>query len=349
MKAAVIKSPGVIQVEEVPKPMPKAGEVLLKVKAAALCGTDQRVLSGEKHVDVKIVGHEITGVVEAVGAGVSSAKAGQRFAIQTVIGCGQCAMCQVQRENLCEKTFKAIGYQWDGGFAEYMIMPKEGVDQGCLIPLPDSMTDEQGTLLEPLSCCIAGMEYMPLEQMNHVAVFGAGIIGVMNGLVAKARGVKRVSIFNRSGDRLDVLKQMNLPFDDLIDTSKVDPEKWVKENSRGGQGVDGVVVSASVKSLGSLGLRLLARGGHLSLFAGMPKSDPIEPMDLNLIHYRELNIHGANSSVLKHYLAARDMIQAGKINFGALVTHRIPLTDFQQAIDAQRDRASRSMKILVIP
>jgi L-iditol 2-dehydrogenase len=349
MKAAVIKSPGVISVVDVPKPEPKAGEVLLKVKATALCGTDQRVLAGEKHIDVKIVGHEITGVVESLGAGVTAVKPGQRFAVQTVIGCGQCAMCKVHRENLCENTFKAIGYQWDGGFADYMIMPKIGVDQGCLIDIPDSMTDEQGTLLEPLSCCIAGMEYMPLERMQHVVVFGAGIIGVMNGMVAKARGAKRVSIFNRSGDRLDVLKKMNLPFDDLIDTSKVDPEAWVKQNSPRGQGVDGVIVAASVKELGSLGVRLLARGGHLSLFAGMPKSDPMEPMDLNLIHYRELNIHGANSSVQTHYLQAREMMLSGKINLDPLVTHRIKLADFQKAIDAQRDRASGSMKIVVIP
>ena len=128
MKAAVIKKPGVIVVEDVPNPAPGAGEVLLKIEACALCGTDQRVLSGEKHVDVNIVGHEITGTVAGVGVGVKSIEQGQRFIVQTVIGCGQCPMCKIHRENLCEKGFTAMGYQYNGGFAEYMVMPKVAVD-----------------------------------------------------------------------------------------------------------------------------------------------------------------------------------------------------------------------------
>ena len=133
MKAAVIKSPGVIAVEDVPAPRPGDGEVLLDVDACALCGTDQRVLSGEKHVDVPIVGHEITATVAGVGRGVAGVRSGERYAIQTVIGCGRCSMCAIHRENLCEKGFTAIGYQYGGGFAERTVMPRAGVEQGCLI------------------------------------------------------------------------------------------------------------------------------------------------------------------------------------------------------------------------
>ena len=132
MKAAVIKKPGVIEIEEVQTPEPAEGEVLLKIEACALCGTNQRVLSGEKMVDVSIVGHEITCRVAKLGKGVKSIKEGDRCIVQTVIGCGYCPMCKMQRENLCENTFKAIGYQFNGGFAEYMIMPKFGVDQAAL-------------------------------------------------------------------------------------------------------------------------------------------------------------------------------------------------------------------------
>ena len=135
MKAAIIKSPGNIEVEAYESPVPGKGEVLLKIDACALCGTDQRVLNGEKHVDVPIVGHEISGTVTSVGEGVTSINKGERYAVQTVIGCGNCPMCAISRENLCENGFKAIGYQWNGGFAEYMIMPREGVEQGCLIPV----------------------------------------------------------------------------------------------------------------------------------------------------------------------------------------------------------------------
>ncbi len=348
MKAAVIKKPGVVEIETVPTPRPGAGEVLLKVEACALCGTDQRVLSGEKRVDVGIVGHEITGTVAAVGRGVAGARRGERYIVQTVIGCGACPMCKIHRENLCEKGFTAMGYQYNGGFAEYMIMPKVAVDQGCLIAIPAELPAEIGTLIEPLSCCVNGMKYIPLERTEHAVIFGGGIIGVLNGLVARARGAGRVTIMDVSQPRLDLLRKLGLPFDNLVNTGQIKPADWVKE-ATGGRGVDAVVVAASVKALVIQGLGLLRRAGHLSIFAGLPKSDPMEAMDLNKIHYRELNLHGANSSSREEYLAARDFLVSGKINGRPLVTHRFPLDRFHEAVKVQADPSQGSLKVIVIP
>jgi len=348
MKAAVIKKPGEIVVEEVPTPDPKQGEVLLKIEACALCGTDQRVLTGEKKVDVNIVGHEITARVAKVGKGVEKIKEGERYIVQTVIGCGVCPMCKIHRENLCENTFKAIGYQFNGGFAEYMIMPKAGVDQGCLIPVPEDLPAEVGTLIEPLSCCVNGMNYIPMEELDHVLVFGGGIIGVLNGLVARARGAKCVTIMDVSQERLNLHKKLGLPFDNIINSKENDPVEWVKEHTEG-RGVDAVVVAASVKVLVSLGFKLLKKGGHLSIFAGMPKSDPVEQIDLNLIHYNEYNVHGATSSALSEYLTARDLIISGKVNGRQLVTHTFKLDDFNKAFDTQRDPSTGALKVVIIP
>lgn len=348
MKAAQIKSPGNIVVEKFSTPIPNTGEVLLKVDACAICGTDQRVLKGEKHVDVPIVGHEISGTVVGLGKGISGFKEGERYAVQTVIGCGTCPMCAISRENLCENGFKAIGYQWNGGFAEYMIMPKIGVDQGCLIPVSDKMTDEEATLLEPLSCCINGMRIIPLEEAQSVVVFGGGIIGVLNGLVAKARGAKSVTIMDISQDRLDLLEKLNLPFDHFVNSATTSPEEWVKENTNG-RGVDVVVVAASVKSLVKEGMNLLARDGHLSIFAGMPKSDPTDSIDLNLIHYPELHIHGANSSVKRDYVEAEKMISSGLINASALVTHVFSLDEFNEAVNVQSNPKSGALKVIIKP
>jgi L-iditol 2-dehydrogenase len=348
MKAAVIKSPGDIVVEEYPMPVPGEGEVLLKVDACAICGTDQRVLKGEKHVDVPIVGHEISGTVVETGKGVSNIKKGERYAIQTVIGCGTCPMCAISRENLCENGFKAIGYQWNGGFAEYMVMPKEGVEQGALIPVGDKMSDEEATLLEPLSCCINGMRIIPLEEAQTVVIFGGGIIGVLNGLVAKARGAKSVTIMDVSQDRLDLLFSLDLPFDHFVNSATTSPEAWVEEHTKG-RGVDVVVVAASVKVLVKQGMNLLARDGHLSVFAGMPKSDPSEVLDLNLIHYPELHIHGANSSVKRDYIEAEQMISSGLIKGSALITHVFSLDDFNHAVEVQGDPKSGALKVIIKP
>jgi L-iditol 2-dehydrogenase len=348
MKAAVIKKPGIIEIEEVSTPRPAEGEVLLKIEACALCGTDQRVLSGEKKVDVPIVGHEITGRVSQIGNGVEGIDVGDRCIVQTVIGCGRCPMCKVHRENLCENTFKAIGYQFNGGFAEYMIMPKVGVDQGCLIPITEDIPAEVGTLIEPLSCCVNGMEYIPMEKMEQMVVFGGGIIGVLNGLVAKARGVPNVTIMDVSEQRLDLHRRLRLPFDNLINSGKVDPKDWVKKQTHG-RGVDAVIVAASVKPLVSLGMKLLAKGGHLSVFAGMPKSNPVDSIDLNLIHYNEFNIHGATSSARQEYLSARDYIVSGKIDGAQLVTHRFPLDEFREAVATQADPSTGALKVVIIP
>ena len=348
MKAAVIKKPGIIVVEEFPKPSPAIGEVLLKVEACAICGTDQRVLKGEKHVDVPIVGHEITGTVVEIGQSVKNIRIGERYAIQTVIGCGHCPMCEIHRENLCENGFKAMGYQWNGGFAEDMIMPKEGIDQGCLIPIPDDFSANLGTLIEPLSCCINGMRIIPFETMNHVVVFGGGIIGVLNGMVAKFRGAKTITIMDVSQERLDLLKELGLPFDNYINSALNNPETWVKEHTNG-RGVDVVVVAASVKSLVAVGMKLLARDGHLSIFAGMPKSDRTDLIDLNLIHYPELHIHGANSSVLRDYIDAREMISSRKQDFARLVTHEFSLADFNKAVEIQGNPANKALKVIIVP
>ena len=348
MKAAIIKKPGIISVEEFPAPKPSIGEVLLKVQACAICGTDQRVLKGEKQVDVPIVGHEITGVVADIGQGVYKINIGERYAVQTVIGCGKCPMCKIHRENLCENGFKAIGYQWNGGFAEYMIMPKEGVEQGCLIPIADDMSANLGTLIEPLSCCINGMRVIPFENMGQVLVFGGGIIGVLNGMVAKFRGAKVVSIMDVSQERLDLLKSLGLPFENFVNSSVENPQTWVHKHTKG-RGVDAVVVAASVKSLVSLGLKLLARDGHLSIFAGMPKSDPSDMIDLNLIHYPELHIHGANSSVYGDYIDAREMIMREKAAFEKLVTHEFSLSDFNKAVEVQGNPANKALKVIIVP
>ncbi len=348
MQAAVIEKPGVIRVQEMPAPRAGAGEVLLKVEACALCGTDQRVLAGEKHVDVQVVGHEITGRVAEVGPGVKGVKVGERYVVQTVIGCGKCPMCKEHRENLCEKGFIAMGYQFNGGFAEYTLMPRVAVEQGCLISIPDDIDAAVATLIEPLSCCVNGMAYIPMEQIGHIVVFGGGIIGVMNALVARARGAKTVTIMDVSAARLDLLRKLKLPFDNLVDTSKVKPEEWVAQ-ATGGRGVDAVVVAASVKSLVGVGLGLLRRAGHLSIFAGMPKSDPVLPLDLNRIHYYEINVHGANSSAQRSYLSARDLLVSGKLDGRPLVTHRFPLAQFNEAVRVQSNPASGSLKVVVIP
>lgn len=346
MKAVVIKSPGEYAVEDVPKPEPAEGEVLLKVEACAICGTDQRVMKGEKAVSVPIVGHEIVGTATAAGAGVDSIELGVRYVIQPVFGCGLCEMCLDGRENLCEAGPKSLGYHWNGGFAEYVVMPKIGVDCGNLVPVPNGMPSDVATLIEPLGCCINGMRTIPLEECGHVVIFGGGVIGVLNGLVAKARGAGRITIVDVSPDRLSLLRDLDLPFDDYLNGGLIDIEEWV-EGSTSGKGVDAAIVAASVPTIVPTAVKLLARDGHLSIFAGMPKSNPEIPLDLNLIHYRELHVHGANGSALRDARQAVEYLESRRVDGAKLVTHRFDLRDFEEAMAIQSDPASGALKVVI--
>ena len=171
---------------------------------------------------------------------------------------------------------------------------------------------------------------------------------MLNGLVAKARGAKEVTIMDVSRDRLDLLAKLGLPFDDLVNSAETDPEEWVKEHT-GGRGVDAVVVAASVKALVPVGVRMLAISGHISIFAGMPKSDPVELIDLNLIHYKELNVHGANSSSKAEYLSALELMESGKVKGAPLVTHTFGLDDFNKAFQTQSDPSTGALKVVIKP
>lgn len=348
MKAALIKGKGIVEVGEYPTPSPKAGEVLLKVDACALCGTDQRVLRGEKAISVQIIGHEIAGTAVKLGEGVKGVNVGGRYALQAVIGCGRCPPCKANRQNLCDNTFTALGYAYNGGFAEYIIMPKAGVEQGCLIPIPDNMSAAVGTLLEPLSCSVNGLRCMPIEEMETVVIFGAGVIGVLNALVAHARGAKEVIVMNRTQARLDIIKKLGLPVDHLVNLEENDPVEWIRKHTSG-VGAGAVIISASEKSLVPIGMKMLRRDGHLSLFAGMNKAEPCELLDVNLIHYDELHLHGANSSVRRDYIEAAEMLSSGRIDGNSLITHTFKLADFKEAMATQLDRASGSMKIIIEP
>jgi L-iditol 2-dehydrogenase len=192
------------------------------------------------------------------------------------------------------------------------------------------------------------MRSIPLAECREVVIFGGGAIGVFNGLVARARGAGRITIMDVSQDRLNLHRKLGLPFDHWINSGETDPVEWIKDRTNG-CGCDAVVVAASVPSLVPTAIEMLCHAGHLSIFAGMPKSDPVMPIDLNKIHYLELHVHGANSSVKRDYLEARDLIESGSIDVEPIITHTFGLDDFHEAVATQADPSSGSMKVVIAP
>jgi len=348
MKAAIFMGARHSEIREVDIPRCNPGEVLVKVKACAVCGTDLRIFRGQKKVDVPITGHEISGVIEEVGEGVKGLSKGDRIMIETVVGCGECDACKRGEENRCRRKYKAIGYQYNGGYAQYLLVPREAVKQGCIIKIPDNLSFEEAAIVEPFSCVINGWAPFKKRPKGFTAcVIGAGIIGMLHTEYAKQKGA-RVILVNRSSPRLELAKKIGLQADFFVNAEKHDPVERVKELTDG-IGADVVICAASSKEVQKEALEMAAVDADVSFFAGISKDDPYVDLNTNLIHYNELHIHGANASNKKQYLEAINLIASGKINVKKFITHKFPLEKIEEALRTLEDRTTGAIKVIIDP
>ena len=347
MKAAILVGKERFEVKDVKRPRCEEGEVLVRVRGCAICGSDLRIFHGEKSIDVPITGHEISGTVEEIGEGVKDIALGDRVVIETVVGCGECEPCKGGEENHCLNKFEAIGHQYNGGFAQFALVPKRAVKQGCIIKIPENLSFDEATLVEPLSCVINGWKPIKIEKGFTVVVIGAGMIGMLHSELAKLKGAK-VILVNRSAPRLELAKRIGLKVDEFIDLSKVDLVKKVRELT-GGKGANVVVCACSSKEAQRQALEIAAVDADISYFAGISKTDPLNEVNTNLIHYNELHVHGANSSSRKHYVEAIKLISSQRINVKKFITHRFPLEKIEEAIRMLEDRETNALKVVIDP
>ena len=330
MKAAVFYGVRDVRIEEVPQPTAGPGEVVLRVLRCSVCGTDKRIfLHGQKNVvPPAITGHEIVGTIYQLGAGVANGLTiGQSVVVATVVGCGKCIYCQRHQYNLCD-SFTALGYDHAGGFAEYMKIPAEAVRQGNVIPIPSSMSPDRAALIEPLSCCLNGLEYLNAQPGDRAAVIGAGPIGLMCASILKAAGCSPIVVANRSLDRLEYVREYGLGTP--VSTAGGDAAEKILA-AGGGEKFDVVVAACSAKSAQADALKLVRKKGRISFFAGIPKDDPILPIDTNFIHYNEISVFGSFASNLQHYNQALAMVSRDDMPWDKFLTHRFKLAEMVKA------------------
>ena len=330
MKAAVYYGPRDVRVETVPTPSAGPGEVVLRVLRCSVCGTDKRIFThGQKNVvPPAITGHEIVGTVDAIGSGVTAQlRAGQNVVVATVVGCGKCIYCRRKQYNLCD-SFTALGYDYAGGFAEYVKIPAAAVAQGNIIPIPLTMSPERAALIEPLSCCLNGQEYLDAQPGDRALVFGAGPIGMMHAAILKARGCDPVIVTDVSDERLAYVREFGLGR--TVNTAGSNAIEKILE-AAGGEKFDIAVTANSVKSTQADALKLVRKKARVSFFAGIPKDDPVQAIDTNFIHYNEISVFGCFASNLKHYHQAMEMVGRDNLPWDRFLTHRFKLDDMVQA------------------
>ena len=346
MKAAVYLGPEEIEVRDLPRPDCGAGEILIKVGACAICGTDVRIFyNGQKNVvPPTVTGHEIAGTIEQVGKDVSGYDEGARAVVVTPVGCGRCKFCRAAMHNLCV-DFKAIGYDFAGGFAEYVLIDTRAVQQGNVIVAPDSLEFDEGSLVEPLSCCINGAEYLNISLGDTAAIIGAGPIGCMHAELAKNYGATKVIIIDTVDERVDLAKQATNA-DVFINAAKTDPVEAVLEQTDGA-GADVIITACSAHVPQQQALKMAAKRGRISFFAGLPKDKPTIEFDSNLLHYRELSVFGAFASYATDYVRAMALIASRKIDARKLITKRIPLERIVEGLETSR--SGHGLKVVVQP
>ncbi len=332
MKVARFYAPGDIRLEEIAEPQVSAGEVKIRVRNCSTCGTDVKISrSGHPNMTPpQVMGHEIAGEIVDVGEGVEGWNAGDRVQVIAAIPDGTCADCLAGRPTVCAHQL-SMGYQFPGGFAEYMIVPREVMHVDGLNRIPEGLGFAEASLAEPLACVLNGQELARVGAGDVVVVIGSGPIGCLHVRLARSRGAATIILVDLNTERLTKAADLVRP-DLAISSESIDPVAAVLE-ATGGRGADVVITAAASGAAQEQGLRMLARRGRLSLFGGLPKDHPTITVDSNLVHYRELTIVGVNGSSPAHNREALRLIASGAVLVTDLITHRLRLDDVLDAIE----------------
>ena len=332
MKVARFYAPGDVRLEDVAEPVAGPREVKLRVRNCSTCGTDVKILrNGHPNLSPpRVMGHEIAGEVVEVGAEVSGWAAGDRVQVIAAVPCGDCRQCRKGRMAVCENQ-TSVGYQYEGGFAEYLVVPHAVLQVDGLNRIPDGLSFAEASVAEPLACVLNGQRLAGVGPGDVVVVVGAGPIGCLHVRLARARGAARVVLADMQPDRLKLAADLVEP-DETVDVSSVDVVETVLALTDGA-GADVVITAAASGAAQEQALRMTARGGRISFFGGLPKDKPVIAVDSNLVHYRELTIVGANGSSPADNAEALRLIASGEVPVADLITHRLPLDRVLDAFD----------------
>ena len=339
MKAVRLEAIGKIIVRDVEKPSPGPEDLLVRVEACGICGTDRHLLLGEFPSTPPVtLGHEFCGIIEAVGGAVTGFAIGQRITGNPNIHCGRCDQCQVHRVNLC-RSLQAIGIHRDGGFADYVIVPQK---QAYCLPL--SLDPLHGAFCEPLACCLHGVDMARIRTGSSVIVLGGGVIGLLTVQLARLAGAASVVLVTRQESK-------RLLAEELGATASIDPSPGNLVAAIAGPdgilpgGADMVFECAGVTETVEQSVRLARSGGTAVILGVMAQGAKvsIEPFDLL---FRELRVLGSFINPDTHGRAAA-MIASGIIKVAPLISRTISLDDAPEAI---RNPARKGeVRVLAVP
>jgi len=344
MLAATYTQGGSFAVREVPRPAIQDGDLLLRVTAAAICGTDIKIVKNGhrklKSGQTIVLGHEFVGVIENAGARVTGFKTGQRVGVAPNAGCGRCPPCKRGQSNYCS-DFTAFGIDRDGAHAPFVRIPEVFLQQGNVMALPECVTDAAAALLEPLSCVVAGQRAVRVEQGDTVLIFGAGPMGLLHVMAARESGAAAVVMFDPMASRLTLAGEMGAH---RTASTVEELDRTLADIAPGG--VDVAITAAPVAEALSSALERLAPFGRLCAFAGLPAGAPRVALDVNRIHYKNLTLTGTTGGSVADYRKALALAEEGRLDLERIVVARFGFGQLAEAYEtAQRGLAGKVILI----
>ena len=329
MRAVVFPEPGTFSVEEVPDPVVGPRDVLVRVEAVGLCGTDLHVLDGEFAPTVYpiIPGHETSGVVEAVGDEVSIFAPGDPVSVDPTLTCGSCIFCTEGRSNLCENWNGSGVARTNGSTAELTVAPVANVHH-----LPDGVDLGLAALIEPLSCAIRGYDLLPRRMGQHYLIYGAGTMGLMMAQLAPRAGAASVTVVDRNPARLEVGREVGVEHLGQSADEVARPGGW-----------DVVIDCTGAVPAIEDALTRVRRGGTFQQF-GVAATDATAVFSPFRVYNDEITIVGS-MAVLNSYARAVEMYTAGALAADRMVSHTFTLDDYGAALDMFRAGSGRKLQI----
>jgi threonine dehydrogenase-like Zn-dependent dehydrogenase len=322
-----------IRVEEIPIPNTPPGGGLLKVLAAGLCGTDKRIYSsGHFHIQPgvpRILGHEVIAKIVELDRKDSPFKLGDKVTLAPNFGCGVCRECLKGYTQLC-KNYDAFGISVDGGFAEYLAIPKIAFDQGNVIPVPQDYSNDLGAMIEISACSFRGMSACSPYKDDTVLIIGGGTVTYLMCGWARTFGVSQVIVSVIGDDWGELSKRGNPNL--IINSRKMDLKSTLLD-STDNKGADVVIVACSAKEMDELAPDLAAIQGRVNFFGGLPSTDALVTINSRAIHYREVTITGTTGANADWMHKTLNALKQQPFDIEKGITHHYPLSQIKKAFD----------------
>ena len=333
MRVAMYYANNDVRVEEAPKPKIGKGELLVKVMASGICGTD--VVEWYRRDKVPLVlGHEIAGEIVEVGAGVTGYRSGDRISASHHVPCGMCHYCEMDHHSVCDTLRKTKFYP--GGFSEFVRLPEINIEKQGVYKIPDSVSYEEATFTEPLACAIRGQRSGGYKKGQSLLVIGSGISGLLHIQLAKTKGFGKILATDINEHRLKAALKFG--------ADKVVHAKDFKEE----KSADFVILCTGAKSAFEQAFKAVDKGGTILVFASAGEGYKY-PLPINEFFWRnEVTVTSSYAANPEEHLAALELIRNKKINVKDMITHRFGLGDIQKGFKLVTD-AKESIKVIIEP